>query len=100
MYQTGYLSLEELAELRARGSVGGICLFYFDVWGRRTPLQRFEECGIGVSWGDLERFGTVVAVAGGRTKAPAILGALRTRIPDILVTDDAAAELVLAMSEG
>jgi DNA-binding transcriptional regulator LsrR (DeoR family) len=98
VHRAGYLTSAELAELQEAGSVGGFCHYYFDIRGCRTPLRRLEECGIGVSWEDLHRFGTVVAVAGGRSKARAVLGALRTGIADILVTDDAAAERLLALS--
>lgn len=97
-YQAGYLSLDELAELRAAGSVGAMCQFYFGLDGCRTPARRLEDCAIGITWEDLHRFGQVVAVAGGREKARAILGALRTGIPQVLVTDDAAAEEVLALA--
>jgi len=97
-YQAGYLSLEELHELQAAGAVGALCQFYFDMSGKRTPAQRLEDCTIGISWEDLHRFGVVVAVAGGRQKARAILGALRTGILDVLVTDDVAAELVLTFA--
>jgi deoxyribonucleoside regulator len=97
-HQAGYISADELAELRAAGSVGAFCHFYYDIDGRRTPLRRLEDCGIGISWDDLHRFGQVVAVAGGKHKARAILGALRTGIPHVLVTDDAAAEAVLALA--
>ena len=98
-YQAGYLSPDELHELQAAGAVGAFCQFYFDLSGRRTPVRRLEECAIGISWSDLHRSGTVVAVAGGKQKARAILGALRTGIPDVLVTDDAAAERVLVLAE-
>lgn len=97
-HQAGYITAAELAELRAAGSVGAFCQYYFDIEGQRTPARRLEDCTIGITWGDLHRFGEVVAVAGGRRKAPAILGALRTGIPDVLITDDAAAELVLALA--
>ena len=97
-YHAGYVSQAELNELQAAGSVGAFCQFYFDLQGRRTPLPRLEACTIGISWEDLQHSGTVLAVAGGRPKAQAILGALRTGIPDILVTDDAAAERVLALA--
>ena len=97
-YQAGCLSLEDCGQLQAAGAVGAFCQFYFDQSGQRTPARRLEDCTIGISWEDLSRFGVVVAVAGGRQKARAILGALRTGIPDVLVTDDAAAELVLALA--
>lgn len=97
-HQAGYLSLAELDYLRTAGSVGAFCQYYFDLHGRRTPLRRLEECTIGPSWDDLHHFGTVLAVAGGRAKADAILGALRSGIPDVLVTDDSAAERVLELA--
>ncbi len=97
-YQAGYVTSAELAELRAAGSVGAFCQYYFDVEGRRTPLRRLEECTVGQPWEALQHAGTVLVVAGGRAKAKAILGGLRTGVPDILVTDDIAAEQVLSIA--
>jgi DNA-binding transcriptional regulator LsrR (DeoR family) len=40
----------------------------------------------------------VIAVAIGKPKAPAILGAVRSGVVDRLIVDDLAAEAVLALS--
>lgn len=95
-YHSGYITYDELRQLDRMGVAGAICASYFNAAGEHVAVPWFDPCVIGVSWEDLNRAGTVIAVAGGKTKAPAILGAVRSGVVDILVTDDAAAEDVLA----
>ena len=84
-YHSGYISYDEL-----RRSIG---------WGRsaRSALPSstwqantlrfpwFNPCVIGVDWSDLNRYPAVIAVAVGKAKAPAILGAVRSGVVDPLV---------------
>jgi DNA-binding transcriptional regulator LsrR (DeoR family) len=53
---------------------------------------------IGASLDQLRSIDCVVAVAGGLNKATSVLGALRTGVIDVLVTDDIAARRVLEMT--
>jgi len=48
---------------------------------------------------DLPKIGTVIGVAGGRSKAEAILSVIRASRQDILVTDEAAAHCIAEMLE-
>ncbi len=97
LMRAGYLSAEEMAELEAAGAVGDICGVHFDGWGRILDVD-VNRRRIGI---DLEALAaapcTVVGVAGGRVKAPAILGALRGGFLDVLITDSNAAQAILAV---
>ena len=94
----GYLNQHDLGGLQQAGAVGNMCAQFFDGWGRMldTDLNR-RSISIGLD--GLARCKTVVAAAGGRRKARAILGALRGGYVDVLVTDDGAVEEVLALQE-
>ena len=87
--------LQELTSLRA---VGDICLHFFDIEGRpiRSP---FEGRVIGITLEALRSVPRVIAVAGGRRKVQALLGALRGRFIDVLITDQfTAARINIASS--
>jgi deoxyribonucleoside regulator len=92
----GYLTATDLARLQRMGAVGNMCAQFFDAHGRMldTDLNR-RSISIGLD--GLATCRLVVAAAGGRKKAPAILGALRGGYVDVLVSDDQAIEEVLAL---
>ena len=93
-------SAKELKSLSERGAVGDICLRFFDANGASvvTPLN---ERVIAIELGDLKRVDRVVGIAGGRRKFAAILGALRGRRINVLITDRSTAErLVKSASAG
>jgi DNA-binding transcriptional regulator LsrR (DeoR family) len=77
---------EELDLLRSRGSVGDICLRFFDQDGAPvlTPLN---ERVIGMRLEQLRQIPRSVGIAGGQRKLRAILGALRGRWINVLITD-------------
>jgi len=88
--RAGYLSDEDLAELRRRGAVGYICARYLDLKGLPVSTP-FDQRTIGLTLEDIRRIPCVIAVAGGLVKAQAILAALRSGLIDILITDKGAA---------
>jgi DNA-binding transcriptional regulator LsrR (DeoR family) len=108
----GFCSLAEfygvsVRRLRALGVVGEINYHPFDRDGRLIdrkelrPLTRrvlavppSRLCELSAQYGKL-----VVAVAGGRDKREAILGAMRGRFANVLVTDEDTAEALLAVRE-
>jgi DNA-binding transcriptional regulator LsrR (DeoR family) len=93
--RAGYLSEEAVGELRHRGAVGDICARYFDAAG--VPIGApIDRRVIGIGLDVLREVPTVLGIAGGAVKAESILGALRGRYVDILVTDREAAELLLS----
>jgi DNA-binding transcriptional regulator LsrR (DeoR family) len=54
---------------------------------------------LSISVDELRQVPHVVAVAGGVNKAVSLLGAVRTGIPRILITDQLAAERLLALAD-
>jgi len=96
LIRAGYLTAEEITELEAAGAVGDICGVHFDAQGRILEVD-VNRRRIGVDLAELAASAcTVVGVAGGRVKAPAILGALRGGFLDVLITDSNAAQAILA----
>lgn len=82
------------AELHAAGAVGDIALRFFDAGG--APIHTsLDDRILGISPGQLRRVPRVVAVAGGADKYAAIVAALRTRVVDVLITDEITAEALL-----
>lgn len=81
--------------LRRRGAVGDISLRYFD--GDGVPVEgEVANQVVGLTPDELRSIPVRVGVAGGSQKASAILGALRGRWVNVLITDAATAEAVLS----
>jgi DNA-binding transcriptional regulator LsrR (DeoR family) len=83
----------ELRALRRAGAVGDLVVHAFDAEGRFLESDLAGRT-VAASVDQLRRC-RVLAVAGGRDKAGAVLGALRTGVIDVLVTDSVAARTVL-----
>jgi len=98
LIRSGYLTSAQLDEFIMAGAVGDICALHFDAHGRwvNTPLQR---CLVTIEPSILLRTPLRLGVAAGRAKARPILGALRSQLINLLVTDDLAASLVVELSE-
>lgn len=92
------LTPAEMKEVARLGAVGDILGRHFDAKGR--PVQStLSPRVIAVSLETVRRIPRVIAVAAGERKAAAILGALRGRYVDVLITDEAAARAVLSLEE-
>jgi len=93
----GLLPSEVQLELSTEGVVGDLCAHMFDAQGRFVDHEvSLRTLAIPVD--DLRRVPDVVAVAGGVHKAASVLGAVRTGIPRVLVTDQLAAERLLQLA--
>ncbi len=99
MYLSGHVSREVLDDMRAAGAVGDVSAHHFDIEGRPLDLE-FHQRLVGITRDDLIAIPTRLAVAGGKAKAPAILGALRGSYVNALVTDSCTAELILTLDQG
>jgi deoxyribonucleoside regulator len=99
LWRAGYLSEEDLAGLRRDGGVCEVLSHPLTLEGQGVdnPISRRL---IGVDLETLRGVSTVMAVAGGLVKGPAILGALRSGYVNILVTDAEAAKAALAIHRG
>ncbi|MCL2316212.1 MAG: MarR family transcriptional regulator [Actinomycetia bacterium] len=85
-----------LEVLRGQGAVGDICFRYFDAAGALVSSE-LNETVVGISPDDLKRVPRRVGVAGGARKVAAIRAALRGGWVNVLVTDLATAEALLAV---
>jgi deoxyribonucleoside regulator len=96
--RAGYLEPWELERVRANGAVGDIVVEFYDLQGRILETE-FGPRVMGMRRQELHHAATVIAVAGGAAKVPAILGALRTGLIHVLVTDDITARRVLELDD-
>jgi DNA-binding transcriptional regulator LsrR (DeoR family) len=98
--RAGYLQEEEMKSINeSSGAVGDICCWLFDQEGVYKNIE-FNRRVVGVSLDALKKSqAEVVGVAGGREKAEAILGALRGKLIDTLITDDKAAADLLKLDQ-
>jgi DNA-binding transcriptional regulator LsrR (DeoR family) len=90
----GYLDDRELARLKKLGAVGHMCGQFYDSQGKVLDLE-VNQRSIGIGIKALSNIDHVIAVASGLGKKDAILGALRGKHLNILVTEDATATAIL-----
>jgi DNA-binding transcriptional regulator LsrR (DeoR family) len=94
MVRMDCISLTEAQQLADRGVVGDVLGTYFDEDGRVIGPEMHGHL-VGLTLEDLRNIPTVMAVVSEKGKAKAILGALRTGVIHILVTEsDNAMEVV------
>jgi len=98
LVRAGYLSIEEAEQIQAMGAVGDVCGHYFDIQGNLMEIP-VAGYAFGTEADTLQAISLTIGVAGGAVKAPGILGALRSKLVNSLVTDDAAARIVLELCE-
>ncbi len=98
LLRAGYVSDDELDGIRATGAVGDICGQHYSLAGEWLDIDVNRRV-VGISLDDLSRIETVIGVAGSSRKGAAILGALRGGYVNVLITDDQAAQKVLALHE-
>jgi DNA-binding transcriptional regulator LsrR (DeoR family) len=84
----------ELQALEAKGAVGNVCLHFYDVWGEEIENPLGARV-FGMELIRLKSIPRVVGIAGGKRKHKAILGALRGRLVNVLITDQFSAEAIL-----
>lgn len=96
LFQDGFISKAELAELQALGAQGELAGWAFDSEGRYiTEGANSRVAGARVRARDDN---LVVAVAGGSRKLVAIEASLRTKLVNGIVTDEQSATNILAMT--
>jgi DNA-binding transcriptional regulator LsrR (DeoR family) len=91
-------SPQEVKMLTSKGAAGDICLRFFDASGRQV-ITELNDRVISIELEELRHVRRVVGVAGGRRKVSAIRGALAGKLINVLITDLASAEQLLAEAE-
>jgi deoxyribonucleoside regulator len=98
LLRAGYVNEDEQDRIRATGAVGDICGQHYSLAGEWLDIDVNRRV-VGISLDDLSKIETVIGVAGSSRKGAAILGALRGGYVNVLITDDQAAQKVLALHE-
>lgn len=91
------LSADERAGLDAAGPVGDVCARFFTADGEPITGPADDRV-LAVSLADLATIPVVAGVAAGPEKTDGVLGALHTRVLDVLVCDSSLARALLARS--
>ncbi len=91
----GCFSVDEMRRLRDRGAVGDILGSFFDADGHAV-VDGIGDRVVAIDRADLELITCVVAICSERDKGDAILGALRSGMVNVLVTNLSTARTVLA----
>jgi DNA-binding transcriptional regulator LsrR (DeoR family) len=89
----GCFSVSEMRRLRERGAVGDILGSFFDTDGH--AVDGIGDRVVAIERADLEAIRCVVAICSERDKRDAILGALRSGMVNVLVTNLSMARAVL-----
>ncbi len=93
-----YLTRKEEKELRKMGTVGHVCTRHFDIDGKYLDIPAYKGI-VGISHESYMRIKLRIAMAVGKEKVDAILGALRGKYINALITDEETATRVLARAE-
>lgn len=93
----GCFSVSEMRRLRDRGAVGDILGSFFDADGN-VVVDGIGDRVVAIGRADLEAITCVVAICSERDKGDAILGALRSGMLNVLVTNLSTARTVLELS--
>ncbi len=98
LLRTGYVTEEEAQRIRMSGAVGDVCAQHYSITGEWLDID-INHRVVGIDLDTLTSIDTVIGVAGSSRKGQAILGALRGGYVNVLITDDQAAQKVLALHE-
>lgn len=93
---SGCVSKEELEEIREKGGVGDILGRFYDLNGKPISSS-LDNRIVGIGIEELRKIPYVIGVAGGKNKIRAILGALRMKVLNSLVTDEQTARELLSL---
>ena len=90
----GYFGRDGIDSMRRTGAVGEICSVFYDKDG--NPVQTpFTDRTIAVPLDTLRNLPYCIGMAASREKVPAIMGALRGHLINVLITDESTATILL-----
>lgn len=94
LFKENHLSEKWHKKLMNKNIVGDLCMRFYDIDGNNCSddLNRYI---MGIEWETLRNIRTLVCVAAGIDKAEAILGALNSKIPNVLITNKTTAQEIL-----
>lgn len=95
LIQTGYLTHQDIQQLADQGCVGDILSRYFDIHGQALATP-WNDRMLGLDLDQIRKIDNLIAVASGKEKALAVLGALRGGLVNTLVVDVTLAKQVIS----
>jgi deoxyribonucleoside regulator len=98
VYLHDQISEIELEELKNLGAVGDALGHYYDEHGQEVEAE-INQLVIGLDLEDIKKIEWSVLIAGGAEKIPAVRGALRNHLFNVLITDHQTATTLCAESE-
>ncbi len=93
-YQLGVVTDQELQELVEIGAVGNVCGYHYTIDGSLLDIDLNRRL-VGIDLTKLAKIPTVIGISAGVLKAEGILGALRGRYINVLITDEPTARKIL-----
>ena len=93
-YLAGYVPKNEILQIQTTGAIGDVCGRFFNIHGEVTANE-YQNQLIGITINDLVKIPIRIGVAGGTAKIDPIIGALRAKLVNILITDSVTALEVL-----
>lgn len=96
--ESEYINKEDIESLRISKTVGDVVGNHFDIYGNPSDTTLALRT-LAISPEQLKNIQYSVAVAGGEEKAEAILGALRGKYINILITDSKAADKIFQIEK-
>ncbi|RSM40368.1 sugar-binding transcriptional regulator [Amycolatopsis balhimycina DSM 5908] len=93
----GLITQKDIVKTRQAGGIGHICGEFYTATGARVQAN-LNDRTISIGLDAMKRIPKVIAVAGGASKATAIVAGLRGGYFNTLITDDRAAERMLRMT--
>lgn len=96
LYRAGLLKGKDYRQMRDNGAVGAICGRFYDIDGKPC-ITDWDSRVIGPSLDELVKIKHKVVIAGGREKKDAIIGALKGRLVNVLITDEHTAQTLLKL---
>jgi deoxyribonucleoside regulator len=97
LWKSGFLDGSDTSKLRESGAVGAICGRFFDANGLQC-WNDLDNRTIGLNLDELKKIKHKVCIASGLEKLNGILGALRGRLLDVLITDENTAGSLLTQA--
>ncbi|WP_408955756.1 sugar-binding transcriptional regulator [Natroniella sp. ANB-PHB2] len=94
MAQRRGMTTVKAEQLKLSGAVGEAFGYYFDQAGEIV----YSTTSVGLKLSELVKIKKVIAIAGGKSKAKAILAVVSAKHQDILITDEEAARAILELA--
>lgn len=89
-----YLRPEEIIEIENQKAVGENCLIFYDINGKIIKTSLYERT-ISIDQEDLLNIQNKIVIASGVEKSKAIIGAIKAKMIDVLITDRLTLEQIL-----